>query len=67
MGFAIMTSRYSHMTKKNTSPLIKKIFYAASSLLFPNLADSITIISKKKDYMPMKFWFNAEYIKYIKM
>jgi hypothetical protein len=55
------------MTKKNTSPFIKKIFYATSGLLCPKLADSITLISKKKEYRPLKFWFNVEYIKYIKM
>ena len=55
------------MAKTSTSPFIKKIFYATSSLLFPKLADSITIISKKKEYKPIKFWFNVEYIKYIKM
>ena len=67
MGFTITTYTYSHMAKKNTSPSIKKIFYATSGLLFPKLADSITIISKKKEYKPMKFWFNVEFIKYIKM
>ena len=67
MGFAITTYTFSHMTKKNTSPFIKKIFYATTSLLCPKLADSITLISKKKEYRPLKFWFNDEYIKYIKM
>ena len=67
MGFTITTYAYSHMAKTNTSPFIKKIFYAISSLLFPKLADSITIISKKKEYKHMKFWFNVEFIKYIKM
>lgn len=67
MGFTITTYTYSHMAKTHTSPFIKKIFYAISSLLFPKLADSITIISKKKEYKPMKFWFNVEFIKYIKM
>ena len=67
MGFTITTYTYSHMAKTHTSPFIKKIFYAISSLLFPKLEDSITIISKKKEYKPMKFWFNVEFIKYIKM
>jgi len=67
MGFTITTYTYSHMAKTHTSSFIKKIFYAISSLLFPKLADSITIISKKKEYKPMKFWFNVEFIKYIKM
>jgi ubiquinone/menaquinone biosynthesis C-methylase UbiE len=67
MGFTITTYTYSPMAKKTTSPFIKKIFYATSSLLFPKLADSITIISKKKEYRPMNFWFNVEFIKYIKM
>lgn len=67
MGFTITTYTYSHMAKTHTSPFIKKIFYAISSLLFPKLADSITIISKKKEYKHMKFWFNVEFIKYIKM
>jgi len=65
-GFTISTYTYSHMAKTHTSPFIKKIFYTTSSLLFPKLADSITIISKKKEYRRMKFWFNVEYIKYIK-
>lgn len=67
MGFTITTYTYSHMAKTHTSPFIKKIFYAISSLLFPKLEDSITIISKKKEYKYMKFWFNVEFIKYIKM
>jgi len=67
MGFTITTQTFSHMAKKHSSPFIKKIFYAISSLLFPKLADSITIITKKKEYKPMNFWFNVEYIKYIKM
>lgn len=67
MGFTITTYTYSHMAKTHTSPFIKKIFYAISSLLFPKLEDSITIISKKKEYKHMKFWFNVEFIKYIKM
>jgi 2-polyprenyl-3-methyl-5-hydroxy-6-metoxy-1,4-benzoquinol methylase len=65
-GFSITTYTYSHMAKTPTSSFIKKIFYATSSLLCPKLADSITIISKKKEYRPLKFWFNVEYIKYIK-
>jgi len=66
-GFTIITYSYSHLAKTYASPFIHKIFYATSSLLFPKLADSITIISNKKEYKPMKFWFNIEYIKYIKM
>ena len=46
---------------------MKNIFDATSSLIFPKLADSVTVISKKKEYKPMKFWFSVEYIKYIKM
>ncbi|MCX6329104.1 MAG: class I SAM-dependent methyltransferase [Bacteroidia bacterium] len=65
-GFTISTFTYSHMAKTHTSPFIKKIFYATSSLMFPKLADSITVISKKKEYRALKFWFNVEYIKYIK-
>ena len=67
MGFTITTHTFSYMAKKHSSPFIKKIFYAISSLLFPKLADSITIITKKKEYKPMNFWFNVKYIKYIKM
>jgi len=67
MGFTIAHYTYSSMANKNTSPFIKKFFYTAGSLIFPRLADSITVISKKKEYKPMKFWFNVEYIKYIKM
>jgi SAM-dependent methyltransferase len=66
-GFTLKTYSYSHLAKTYTSPFIHKIFYATSSLLFPKLADSITVISKKKEYKPIKFWFNVEYIKYIKM
>lgn len=66
-GFTITNYSYSSVDNKNTSPFIKKIVYATSNLMFPKLADSITVISKKKEYKPMKFWFNVEYIKYIKM
>jgi hypothetical protein len=37
------------------------------NLFFPTLEDSITVIAKKNEYKPIKFWFNHEYIKYIKM
>lgn len=65
-GFAVMTAEYSPMTKKNLSSFLSSIFYV-SGLLFPRLAESITIIAKKKEFSPVKFWFNVEYIKYIKM
>lgn len=65
-GFAVMTAEYSPMTKKNLSSFLSSIFYV-SGLLFPRLAESITIIAKKKEFRPVKFWFNVEYIKYIKM
>ena len=66
-GFAIKTYTYSHKAKKDNSPFLKKVLYATSSLLFPKLGDSITIISKKKEFKPMKFWFYVEYIKYLNM
>jgi len=66
-GFTITDYTYSSVATKNTSPSIKMYFYGTLSLIFPKLADSITVISKKKEYKPMKFWFNVEYIKYIKM
>jgi SAM-dependent methyltransferase len=65
-GFTPTTHSYSHMAQKPTSPFLKKIFYITCGCLFPQLGDSITIIAKKKEYMPMKFWFPGEYIKYIK-
>jgi len=66
-GFTLLDYTYSSMASTNASPFMKKIFNATSSLIFPKLADSVTVISKKKEYKPMKFWFNVEYIKYIKM
>jgi SAM-dependent methyltransferase len=65
-GFTIITHQYSPMTRKSTSPLLKKIFYEICDLLFPQLRDSITVIARKKEYKPIKFWFTVEYIKYIK-
>jgi len=65
MGFGITTAEYSPMTKKNSSSVLSRIFYA-SGLLFPGFAESITVIAKKKEFRPMQFWFNVEYIKYIK-
>jgi hypothetical protein len=35
-------------------------------MFFPSLRNSITIIARKKEYKPMKFWFYDEYIKYYK-
>ena len=55
-----------HMAQKSTSPFLKKIFYTACGLVYPQVGDSITIIAKKNEYKPMKFWFPGEYIKYIK-
>lgn len=66
-GFTLLDYTYSSMASKNASSFMKNIFDATSSLIFPKLADSVTVISKKKEYKPMKFWFNVEYIKYIKM
>jgi SAM-dependent methyltransferase len=65
-GFGITTAEYSPMTKKNSPSFLSRIFYV-SGLLIPGLAESITIIAKKKEFRPLKFWFNVEYIKYIKM
>jgi 2-polyprenyl-3-methyl-5-hydroxy-6-metoxy-1,4-benzoquinol methylase len=65
-GFKKTRHKYSFMGQKSTSPLLKKIFYAACGLLYPQAGDSITIIAKKKEYKPIKFWFPGEYIKYIK-
>jgi 2-polyprenyl-3-methyl-5-hydroxy-6-metoxy-1,4-benzoquinol methylase len=66
-GFTLSDYSYSSMASKDVSSFMKKIFNATTNLIFPKLADSITVISKKKEYKPMKFWFNVEYIKYIKM
>jgi 2-polyprenyl-3-methyl-5-hydroxy-6-metoxy-1,4-benzoquinol methylase len=65
-GFTITMNTYSHMAQKPTSPIFKKAFYVTCGLLCPQLGDSITIIARKKEYKPMKFWFIGEYIKYIK-
>lgn len=58
-GFSIKKYSFSNNTKKNTSLLID--FF---NLVFPQFKNSITIIGKKKEYRPIKFWFNDEYIKY---
>jgi 2-polyprenyl-3-methyl-5-hydroxy-6-metoxy-1,4-benzoquinol methylase len=65
-GFTKIHHKYSFMGQKSTSPLLKKFFYAVCSLVYPQAADSITIIAKKKEFRPIKFWFPGEYIKYIK-
>ncbi len=65
-GFTKTHHTYSFMGQKSSSPLLKKFFYAACSLIYPQAGDSITIIAKKKEYKPMEFWFPGEYIKYIK-
>jgi SAM-dependent methyltransferase len=64
-GFGITTAEYTPMTKKNSSSVLSRIFYI-SGLLFPGFAESITVIAKKKEFRPLQFWFNVEYIKYIK-
>ena len=60
-GFSVSTYYFSSMTKTNNS-FINKIL----TRIFPSLENSITIIARKKDYKPMKFWFYDEYIKYYK-
>jgi hypothetical protein len=65
-GFTKVHHKYSFMGQKSTAPLVKKFFYAACDLVYPQVGDSITIIAKKKEYKPMEFWFPGEYIKYIK-
>jgi SAM-dependent methyltransferase len=65
-GFSPSNSRYTLMTQKNTPLSVIRIFYKAICTILPSLGDSITVIAKKKDFMPMNFWFHEEYIKYIK-
>lgn len=65
-GFTTISHTYSHMAQKPTSPFFKKVFYITCGLLCPQLGDSITLIAKKNEYKPIKFWFPGEYIKYIK-
>jgi 2-polyprenyl-3-methyl-5-hydroxy-6-metoxy-1,4-benzoquinol methylase len=65
-GFTKTSHKYSFIGQKSTSPLLKKFFYTACDLVYPQAGDSITIIAKKKEYKPIKFWFPGEYIKYIK-
>jgi 2-polyprenyl-3-methyl-5-hydroxy-6-metoxy-1,4-benzoquinol methylase len=65
-GFIKTRHTYSFMGQKPTSSLLKKLFYGTCGWLYPQAGDSITIIAKKKEYKPIKFWFPGEYIKYIK-
>jgi hypothetical protein len=65
-GFTEVSHKYSFIAQKSTSPLLKKVFYETCGVLLPQAGDSITIIAKKKEYRPLKFWFPGEYIKYIK-
>jgi 2-polyprenyl-6-hydroxyphenyl methylase/3-demethylubiquinone-9 3-methyltransferase len=64
-GFGIMTTEYSPGAIKTSPTFLSRIFYV-SGLLFPGLAESITIIARKKEFRPLKFRFTPEYIKYIK-
>lgn len=66
-GFVISENYYSSTTRIESPQWAKKIFYKTMNLFFPTLEDSITVIAKKNEYKPIKFWFNHEYIKYIKM
>lgn len=65
-GFTVRSSAFSHMSRKPSSPFLKKVFYMLCDSIFPQLGDSITIIGNKKEYKPMKFWSTGEYIKYAK-
>ena len=64
-GFTISDYYYSTWTKKIYS-FIYKIVNGTVCMFFPSLKNSITIIARKKEYKPMKFWFYDEYIKYYK-
>ena len=66
-GFSPSASRYTFMTQKNTPSYLMRLFYGVMHMILPSLGDSMTIIAKKKEFKPMKFWFHEEYIKYIKM
>jgi SAM-dependent methyltransferase len=66
-GFVISANYYSSTTQIDFPLWAKKIFYRILNIFFPTLEDSITVIAKKNEYKPIKFWFNHEYIKYIKM
>jgi SAM-dependent methyltransferase len=61
-GFSIKKYSFSNNTKKNTSLFIDLIDFI--NWLFPQFRNSITVIGKKKEYRPIKFWFYDEYIKY---
>jgi 2-polyprenyl-3-methyl-5-hydroxy-6-metoxy-1,4-benzoquinol methylase len=61
-GFSIKKYSFSNNTKKNTSLLIDLIDFI--NWFFPRFRNSITVIGKKKEYRPIKFWFYDEYIKY---
>ena len=61
-GFSIKKYSFSNNTRKNTSLIIELIDFF--NLFFPRFKNSITIIGKKKEYRPINFWFNDEYIKY---
>jgi len=64
-GFTVSSYYYSTWTKKIYS-FVDKIVNAIVGMFFPSLENSITIIARKKEYKPMKFWFYDEYVKYYK-
>jgi SAM-dependent methyltransferase len=64
-GFSIKKYSFSNHAKKI---YLRKSFFLPMisflNLFFPSFGNSITVIGKKKEYRPIKFWFNNEYIKY---
>jgi SAM-dependent methyltransferase len=64
-GFSIKKHSFSNDAKN--LQVRKRFFLLIFSficLFFPGSGNSITVIGKKKEYRPIKFWFHDEYIKY---
>jgi 2-polyprenyl-3-methyl-5-hydroxy-6-metoxy-1,4-benzoquinol methylase len=64
-GFSI--KKYSFSNNAKNMQVRNRIFLLIFSFIyrfFPGSGNSITVIGKKKEYRPIKFWFYDEYIKY---
>jgi 2-polyprenyl-3-methyl-5-hydroxy-6-metoxy-1,4-benzoquinol methylase len=65
MGFSLKKHSFTNNTKN--MHVRKRIFLLIFSFiyrLFPGSGNSITVIGKKIQYRPIKFWFHDEFIKY---
>ncbi len=63
-GFSPISSRYSLMATGIRSSAMK-LLYGAVCTVFPSFRDSITIIAEKREFRPVNFRFQGEYIKYL--